>query len=151
MSTLQNPSPDSREGQLDARQPQVKNVSFIPTLLKSANHIQMASTGKRRLKAKVISALRKRFHFFKHQPPRAKRRGFRRKGRQSLRDQVRVDKIWAIRVLRQEFPRKCSLARAVRSRDDVDIRAHENPEAYIQLLRFARQVRLLSLAETWNL
>jgi hypothetical protein len=150
MSALQNPSSDSPEGQIDARQPQVKNVNFIPTLLKSANHIQMASTGKRSLETKVISMPCKRFHFFEHQPPRAKRRGFRRKGRQSLRDQVRIYKIWAIRVLRQEFPRKCSLACAVRSRDDVDIWAHENPEAYIQLPRFARQVRLLIPNESWS-
>jgi len=147
MSTLRNSSSDSREGQIDARQPQVKNVNFIPTLLKSANHIQMASTGKRGLESKVISMPCKRFHFFEHQPPRAKRRGFRRKGRQSLRDQVRIYKIWAIRVLRQEFPRKRSLARAVRSRNDVDIWAHENPEAYIQLPRSARQVRLLNRSE----
>ena len=144
MSTLQNPSSDSREGQLDARHPQVKNVNFLPTLLKSANHIQMASTGKRGLETKVISVPCKRFHFFEHQPPRAERRGFRRKGRQSLRDQVRIYKISAVRVLRQEFPRKGSLARAIRSRDNVDIWAHENSEAYIQLPRFARQVHLLN-------
>ncbi len=72
MSTLQNPSSDPREGQLDARQPQVKNVNFKPALLESANHIQMASTEKRGLETKVISMPCKRFHFFEHQPPPAR-------------------------------------------------------------------------------
>ena len=146
MSTLQNPSSDSREGQLDARQPQVKNVNFIPTLLKSAYHIQMASTGKRGLETKVISVPCKRFHFFEHQPPRAERRGFRRKGRQSLSDQVRIYKVWTVRILWQKFSCKRSLAGAIRPRDNVGVRAHQNSAAYLQLPPFARKVRLLSLS-----
>ncbi len=131
---------------LYARHPQVEEVHLIGLFLEAANYPQMASPRERRFKSKVNFLAHREFNFFEHQPASTKRRGFRRKGRQSLRDQVRIDKIQAVRVIRQEFPRKRSLARAVRSRNDVDIWAHENSRAYLHVPCFAGQVHPQSQA-----
>jgi len=104
--------------------------------------------GKRGLETKVISVPCKRFHFFRASAATRERRGcFRRKGRQSLRRSGPHYKISAVRVLRQNSARKGSLARAIRSRDNVDIWAHENSEAYIQLPRFASRFAFLPECE----
>jgi len=122
-------------------------MHLIGAFLEAPHYPQMASPRESRFKPKVNSPPHREFNFSQHQSARSNRCRLRRERRHSLRDQVRIDEISAVSILRQEFPRKRSLPRAIRSRDDVDIRAHKNSEAYLQLTLFARKVRLVTPKE----
>jgi len=78
----------------------------VTTALESADQVQMCETRKRCLEPEINRSFRKEVNFSKHQSTRTKRYGFRRKGRHLLRDQICVDEILAIGVIRQEFPSK---------------------------------------------
>ena len=146
MPASQDPLSDSRQRKLDARYPQVEKVNRVAIFLQALDHTQMASPCESRFKSKVNSPSHKEFNLSQHQPPGPNSRRFRRKGRHARRDQVRIDKIPALRVLWQEFSRKRGLSCTVRSRDNVDIRIHENSEAYLQAYPVRKEARLLGPA-----
>jgi hypothetical protein len=59
-------------------------------------------------------------YFFKHQPPRAEGSGVWRKRRHSLRNEIGIDELLAVSVVRQKFASERRLASAIRSCDDID-------------------------------
>ena len=97
-------------------------VSPVPEV---ANGIHVTATKKCRLKPKINAPFPEMIDFKEHESSRSKGSGFRRKGRNTLRDEIGVDEILAISVTREKFTRKGGFTGAVRSRDDIDVWFHE--------------------------
>src|SRR6202041_1361759 len=71
------------------------------------------------LKAESLSEACVALDFFEHEPPRAEGSGVWRKRRHSLRNEIVIDELLAVSVVRQKFASKRRLARAIRSCDDI--------------------------------
>jgi len=132
MPASQDPLSDSRQRKLDARYPQVEKVNRVVAFLQAPNHTQIASPCASRFISEGISPSHREFNLSQHQPAGSNSRCFGRKRRHTRSDQVGIDKISAVCVFWQEFSRKCGLSCTIRSRNNVDIRIHENSEAYLQ-------------------
>src|SRR5205814_6241556 len=146
MPASQDPLSDSRQRKLDARYPQVEKVNRVAAFLQAPNHTQIASPCASRFISEVISPSHREFNLSQHQPAGPNSRCFGRERRHTRRDQVGIDKISAVCVFRQEFSRKRGFPSAVRSRDNVNIRIHENSEAYLQAYPVRKEARLLGPA-----
>src|SRR5579859_2406043 len=86
----------------------------------SVNEFDVGDSGERRLKTKIVSAFREPLDLFQHQPTSGKCCGLGRKWRQALGDEIRVDEVFAVGVMRKKFARESRLARAVRSGNNVN-------------------------------
>src|SRR5580692_5156975 len=90
----------------------------------SAHQMQVAFARKRCLESKILAPLRLGFDLSQHQSACPERCAFRIKWRQPLRDQVRIDKNSAVRVIWQEFTSERRLTRTVWASDNVNVRIH---------------------------
>jgi hypothetical protein len=97
-----------------------KKVYLIPAFLEIPNQAQMAPTRKSCLEAKAFATLCIKIDLFKHQSSGTEGSRFRRERRHTLRNQVCVDEVLAVLIIRQEFPSEGRLAGTVRSRNEVN-------------------------------
>jgi hypothetical protein len=107
--------------QAHLREHQKEKVYLIPALLEVPDQAQITPTRKRCLKAESISALGVKLNFCEHQSSSVKR-GIRRKKRcHPLRDQVSVDEIMAVSIIRKKFSCERCLTRAVWPGNDIEV------------------------------
>lgn len=124
MTTFHNPPSHSGQCKIGSRDPEKEDVYPIPALLEPANQAEIASARESRLETEVFPASQVELDFLKHQPPRPKGSCFRRKRRHTLRDQIRVDEILAVRVIRKKFSREGRLAGTIWSSNNVKVGTH---------------------------
>src|SRR5882672_1375108 len=85
----------------------------------------MSAARKSRFKTKWNAPLTEMVDFSKQQFPCSEGRCFRRKGRNSLRYKIRVNKVFAINVFWKKFSCKSGFTGSVWSRDNIDVWFHE--------------------------
>lgn len=104
-----------------------KNRLVIITLtLDPTNQIQMDPSRERGLKSEVVMPLYAECDFAQHQPARTKSCCLGQERGDASGDQVGVDEISAVGIVRQKLARKGGLSRAVWSRDDICVWVHQS-------------------------
>lgn len=93
-------------------------VSF---LLQLSQYPRIRSTGQRRLKREILATPSQGTDLVQHEPTGVKGRILRRKRRQSLRDEVGIDEVYATNVMWQELASERRLSRSIRTGHDIDI------------------------------
>src|SRR5436309_8117957 len=98
----------------------MRPVAFGP---QSGQESELATPRQGRLESKIHTCLSQRFDPRQHEPSRLDGQALRIEGRETRGDQVSIDELSAVRIVRQETLSKRALARTVRTRDDVDVRS----------------------------
>src|SRR5947208_16796555 len=82
----------------------------------------LAASREGRLESEVDAGSGQRVDPAQHEPSRLDGQALRVEGREAGGDQVGVDELFAVRIVREEQTGEGALAGPVRTRDDIDVR-----------------------------
>src|SRR3954453_23004817 len=113
---------NSFQGELRVGQPQKKQMHPIPILSQPGYQGCLTAPRQGRLESEIDAGPGERLDPLQHEPSGLDGQALRIEGREAGGDQVGVDEFLAVRIVRKEQTGEGALARAVRTRDDIDVR-----------------------------
>src|SRR3954452_16331548 len=113
---------NSFQGELRVGQPQKKQMYPISILYQPGYQGCLTAPRQGRLGSEIDAGSAQILDPLQHEPSRLDGQALRVEGREAGGDQVGVDEFLAVRIVREEQTGEGALARAVRTRDDIDVR-----------------------------
>src|SRR3954466_12579777 len=113
---------NSFQGQLWVGQPQKEQMHPVPIIPPPGYPGGLAAPRQSRLESEIDAGPGQGLNPLQHEPSRLDGQALRVEGREAGGDQVGVDEFLAVRIVREEQTGEGALARAVRTRDDIDVR-----------------------------